>query len=171
MIFDSLQIVCSLGCLNTMLRLLLPGPNLGMVVWAPAGLDKTLFLSDFLLLLLGTAKLAPSDKDLCASAFLCSFYFLINSSLYFLINSFLFKHHSSCVLCTKVSSMWAAGVDGFQQQWQMSSSFACCHTWNFAVHKDPWSVTSSSIWAVLGSWPCLLGPSGLWWQPASWKTR
>lgn len=63
-----------LHCLNTVLRLLFPGPNLGVVVWGPAGSKKPLSLSGFFCSSSWglICWLCWAQKDPCVLAFLYS---------------------------------------------------------------------------------------------------
>lgn len=118
--YNNFQVVC----LNTVLKLLFPGPNLGVIISAAAGSEKPPSLKASQ----GPIhRLCQAQRDPGTLAFSCS--------LYFPINSLPFKQHSSCVSCTKAPSQGRLALAALQQPWQISFSFACCGTWNFTLCK------------------------------------
>lgn len=166
------MIVCSLDCLNTMLRLL-AGPNLGMVVWAPAGLNKTLFLSDILnssswglLSWLSQPKISVPQHSYAA---VCSLYFL------------------STAVCLSITHLVYCASRSLLHGQLILMAFSSNGRWvpplPVAIGRTSLCIKFLEVWCPIASGQChttgslvlpagvLLRPSGVWWQPAGRQDR
>lgn len=172
MIYNSFQMVCSFALPKYSVEAVVPRAKFRHGGLSSCWVRETLFPKRLLYLSSwGLLRcLCQAQKDSHASAFLCSC--LQPLSTDFCLSS---AHLVSCAPRSLLQG-WLV-LTALQQQWQMSFSFSHCHTWNFAVHKvlAAWHLSAAGQYPPTGSlalprWGSAL-PSGVWWQPASWKTR
>lgn len=159
MIYDSFQMVCSLPLPKYKVEAVAPRAKVRHGDLSFCWSEKHLSLIGFFYLFSGDCYI---DFVRHRKIPVHQYSYATICSLYFLINSLLPKQHSSSVLCIKVPSTRVADV-------------ACCSLclllyMDLCLVQSPCSVASHSSWAVPLN-RVLAQPSGIWWQPASFKTR